>query len=131
MTTPLEGRSDTLSPAAMSSPLSGKRARSATPPEDSCVKRTKVDDDVEDMLRVSEDLHVRSHSYSANYELADEPVMRDETYYLADGSCVLQVEHTLFNVRPDLLAHSFLLTDMPSGAPHATSQGRLAVQHDV
>ena len=29
---------------------------------------------------------------------AHEPVVRDETYYMQDGSCILQVENTLFNV---------------------------------
>lgn len=30
----------------------------------------------------------------------DKPLVRDPTYYMVDGSCVLQVEDTLFNVRP-------------------------------
>ena len=30
-------------------------------------------------------------------------VRRDDTYYMDDGSLVLQVENTLFNVRPVVL----------------------------
>lgn len=37
-------------------------------------------------------------------------LVRDETYYLADGSCVLLVEETLFNVR--ILDHAVTITSL-------------------
>jgi hypothetical protein len=33
-------------------------------------------------------------------------IVRDEDYYLSDGSCIILVEDTLFNVRPLILSHN-------------------------
>lgn len=55
-------------------------------------KRARVDDEIEEML---------------NIQIPDSPgpqrcvlasAVRDDKYYMEDGSCVLQVENTLFNV---------------------------------
>lgn len=60
-------------------------------------KRARVDDEIEDMLGTS---------HSAE-------LVRDSTYYMEDGSCVLQVGNTLFNVHKTLLSRDgSLFSDM-------------------
>ncbi|KAH9936089.1 uncharacterized protein B0H18DRAFT_972108 [Fomitopsis serialis] len=64
--------------------------RSASP---SSRKRARLDDELDD-CEVAKELH--------NPRWSD-PV-RDETYYFADGSCILRVEDTLFNVHRTMLS---------------------------
>ncbi|KIP10200.1 hypothetical protein PHLGIDRAFT_101543 [Phlebiopsis gigantea 11061_1 CR5-6] len=80
----------------MSSPAaapSGKRSRSPSLAEDDfSLKRTRVDDEIEEMLQLPEEHKL------------DGPLVKDDTYYLHDGSCIMRVENTLFNVHQTLLA---------------------------
>lgn len=79
--------------------VQSKRSRSSSPASDtfdSPTKRTRVDEEIEQMLQVPEDRgasagDVPQHTFSGQ-------AIRDDTYYMQDGSCVLQVEDTLFNV---------------------------------
>ena len=77
-----------------------KRSRSPSAVSDTAqldtpaAKRKRVDEEIEEMLQVPEDVVPGSVR-----EVRPQPVVRDETYYMQDGSCVLQVENTLFNVR--------------------------------
>ena len=48
------------------------------------------------MLQVAED--IVSGEAPFDQETVGEHIVRDTTYYMQDGSCVLQVENTLFNV---------------------------------
>lgn len=77
---------------------SSKRSRSGSQLSDCSSKRIKVDEEVEEMLQVAED---RGSLHQQAYPRGDEPdapLERDDTYYLHDGSCVMRIENTLFNV---------------------------------
>ncbi|EKM51541.1 uncharacterized protein PHACADRAFT_261745 [Phanerochaete carnosa HHB-10118-sp] len=97
----------------MDSPPSttGKRSRTsslASDISDSSTKRTRVDEEVEEMLQVSlsgqqPDAVLQGFGSPAS-EPRNQPTIRDETYYLQDGSCILRVQNTLFNVHRTLLA---------------------------
>ena len=64
-----------------------ERLRSASP---NSRKRARVDDELDDREVVKE---LQSPRWAR-------PV-RDEMYYFSDGSCIMRVEDTLFNVRYD------------------------------
>ncbi|KAJ3523349.1 hypothetical protein NM688_g8746 [Phlebia brevispora] len=64
-------------------------------------KRTRTDEEVEEMLE-PESPGSSEQSVELSYE-QQKPV-RDEAYYMQDGSCVLRVENTLFNIHRTVLA---------------------------
>ena len=90
----------------MASPL-GKRCRSTrhtscdiplVPDSERPPKRSKVDEELERMLVASPISYSEpsvDHLPSLHHEHG---VVHDDTYYMPDGSCVLRVENTLFNV---------------------------------
>ncbi|GJE97124.1 hypothetical protein PsYK624_133350 [Phanerochaete sordida] len=95
----------------MDSPSSttGKRSRASSlvsDLSDSSTKRTRVDQEIEEMLQVSQTSQLSDTGLQtyASAEASLEPAERDETYYLQDGSFVLRVQNTLFNVHRTLLA---------------------------
>ena len=51
--------------------------------------------------------------------------VRDDTYYLSDGSCVLLVDRTLFNVRLVSLPWSSQTFMTAAGPPNGLIQGSL------
>lgn len=92
--------------------------RSASP---NSRKRARVDDELDD-CEVAKEL--QSPRWGR-------PV-RDEVYYFSDGSCVLMVEDTLFNVCHNSMA--FPLSDFDSICPGPSDdavQGRIYVRHHV
>lgn len=64
--------------------LHEQRFRTASPSR----KRARVDDELADVEEVNQELQPRS----------SKDAVRDDSYYFPDGSCVLLVEDTLFNV---------------------------------
>ena len=61
-------------------------------------KRSKVDEELERMLVASPSSYSEpsvDHPHPLHHERG---VVHDDTYYMPDGSCVLRVENTLFNV---------------------------------
>lgn len=74
------------------------RMRSPTPMLNALVrKRARVEDEPE----MGYTLQFGNGQYSAAQEQlksGSAEIVRDDTYYMEDGSCVLQVENTLFNV---------------------------------
>ncbi len=78
-------------------------------------KRARVDDEIEDMLGTS---------HSAE-------LVRDSTYYMEDGSCVLQVGNTLFNVSVSSISLVMFPTypyqQPPVGSQNPLVQGRVIV----
>ena len=83
-------------------PATGKRSRSSTPIarlSDSSFKRNRVDDGHGRMLHVSEHYSARSGTtYKRDSPDGTPVIVRDDEYYFSDGSCILRVENTLFNV---------------------------------
>lgn len=78
-----------------------KRSRSPSSVSDvpdTPTKRKRVDQEIEEMLQVPEEAS-GSGSVREGREGRPQLVVRDDTYYMQDGSCILQVEDTLFNVR--------------------------------
>ena len=58
--------------------------------------------------------------------------VRDEVYYMEDGSCIFLVQNTLFNVRPlTLLSPLFILEHAHTGPPLNPKQRLLLIQHNV
>lgn len=59
------------------------------------------------------------------------PIVRDRNYYLEDGSCILLVQDTLFNVCA--LLHMSLTCQLTSatGSQNHVVQRRLVLQHHV
>ena len=81
---------------AMSAVSPSKRSRSPSPvsdTQDTQSKRKRVDEEIEEMLQVPEE------GIAPTSQKRPQEAVRDETYYMQDGSCILQVENTLFNVR--------------------------------
>lgn len=63
-------------------------------------KRKRADEEIEQMLQVID---------TVPSSVARTDVVRDDTYYLEDGSCILLVESTLFNVRSSRNRYNSLL----------------------
>ena len=58
-------------------------------------KRARVDDEPE----IEQMLQIASGQYGdSQVQFQSQELVRDDTYYMQDGSLVLQVENTLFNV---------------------------------
>lgn len=96
----------------------GSSLRSASP---NSRKRARADDGLED----------REVAKELQSLLWARPV-RDDVYYFSDGSCILRVEDTLFNVCRDFMA--FPLSDFNpicSGPSDDAVQGRIDVRHHV
>lgn len=70
--------------------LHEQRFRTASPSR----KRARVDDELADVEEVNQELQPRS----------SKDAVRDDSYYFPDGSCVLLVEDTLFNVHRSILS---------------------------
>ncbi len=68
-------------------------SRNSDRPSEPSRKRAKVYEEVERML-----VHCPASRSQADEYHDSARLVRDDTYYLQDGSCVLQVENTLFNV---------------------------------
>lgn len=68
------------------------------------------------------------------HDVSSLQVVRDDTYYMQDGSCVLQVGNTLFNVCRVIpcCSNPRTLTFLDHVGPsNVALQGLLAVQHNV
>lgn len=98
-----EDSPDIMSPA--SPPLhslvpAGSSSR-ASPIPARTLKRARVDEEIEEMLG----RHHDSPSPIITTPLYEMPeASRDDTYYFSDGSCVLRVESTLFNVHRTIIS---------------------------
>ena len=58
--------------------------------------------------------------------------VRDEVYYMEDGSCIFLVQNTLFNVRPLTFPPSLFTSEHPHiGPPLNPKQRLLLIQHNV
>jgi hypothetical protein len=108
-------------------PASCKRSRSPSPTSetaDSPTKRKRVDEEIEKMLQVPEE------PTSASFvEGQPEKLVRDETYYMDDGSCILRVEDTLFNVSLCCLPDPLLTTQ--TGTQNTAGEGFIHLQQYI
>lgn len=85
---PLETELESLPPVAPDSPsMSRKRART------SCTS-----DEIEELLACSDSSQESATHTTAVQNHSSPTPVRDDTYYFEDGSFVVQVEDTLFNV---------------------------------
>lgn len=112
----------------------GKRSRTsslASDLSDSSAKRSRIDE--EEMLQAPwtspQPDPVQQSVTSTEIadqttvdEGTDQTVTRDETYYLQDGSCVLRVQNTLFNVHRTLLAKDGSLFSSMFSLPQGESE---------
>ncbi len=58
-------------------------------------------------------------------------VARDEDYYFSDGSCIILVENTLFNVSLLIFRHAKQLTPLLIGTPDHSIKGLFFLQLHV
>lgn len=87
----------------MSSPTD-KRSRSCSPSSydldldaEPSSKRNRFEEEVAEML-IAEHCSDSSGSATDLHSFHERGIVHDDTYYMHDGSCILQVEDTLFNV---------------------------------